>query len=56
MSNENKKCQKISGDYIMPGWGCCKCRTYNGEQRSHCKVCQHPRCDNSEKKLDNKLN
>jgi hypothetical protein len=47
MSNETKpkRCSKIEHRNIQPGWGCCNCRTYNGEQREACKVCQHKRCD-----------
>jgi thioredoxin reductase (NADPH) len=26
------------------GWGCCMCRTYNGDQRPACKQCGHARC------------
>ena len=29
---------------VLPGWGCCKCRTYNGMQRFLCKYCGHPCC------------
>lgn len=29
---------------MVPGWGCCKCRTYNGYQRSRCRLCGHPHC------------
>jgi hypothetical protein len=28
----------------MPGWGCCVCKTYNGLQRSECKMCGHSPC------------
>lgn len=42
------KCDKIIHPNIQPGWGCCKCRTYNGDQRPACKQCTHPRCDESE--------
>lgn len=30
---------------LMPGWGCCRCTIYNGEQRPRCKLCGHNRCD-----------
>jgi 5S rRNA maturation endonuclease (ribonuclease M5) len=29
---------------LLPGWGCCQCRIYNGLQRTHCKKCGHPIC------------
>ena len=47
MSNEpkTKRCTDLKHPNIQPGWGCCNCRTYNGEQREACKVCQHKRCD-----------
>lgn len=51
MANEPKGpkgsdvCQAISHPSLQPGWGCCQCRTYNGEQRHVCKVCKHQRCD-----------
>lgn len=38
-------CQFIpESQYVMAGWGCCKCRMYNGVWRKECKGCQHPRC------------
>lgn len=30
---------------LMPGWGCCRCRIYNGKQRAECRGCGHARCD-----------
>ncbi len=30
---------------LQDGWGCCNCRTYNGNQRTECKSCNHSRCD-----------
>jgi hypothetical protein len=30
---------------LLPGWGCCKCRTYNGLQRPFCKRCGHDCCN-----------
>ena len=30
--------------YLMVGWGCCQCRTYNGLQRKQCKQCGHEPC------------
>lgn len=38
---------------IMPGWGCCTCRVFNGDQRQECKECGHKRCD---KNPDNQAN
>jgi hypothetical protein len=29
---------------LLPGWGCCKCRMYNGLQRDYCKSCGHVCC------------
>jgi hypothetical protein len=29
---------------LEEGWGCCRCSTYNGLQREHCRHCGHPRC------------
>ncbi len=26
---------------VLPGWGCCRCRTYNGLQREACRGCGH---------------
>jgi hypothetical protein len=37
-------CEKIDHPNIMPGWGCCKCRVYNGMQRIECKNCGHVSC------------
>jgi hypothetical protein len=48
MKDETEKvttCQAISHPNIAPGWGCCNCRTYNGERRDICKSCKHQRCD-----------
>ena len=30
--------------YVMAGWGCCRCRVYNGVWRENCKQCFHLRC------------
>lgn len=38
-------CKAVNIPGMFPGWGCCKCRTYNGDQRDGCKNCNHPRCD-----------
>lgn len=34
-------CKFITTDCIVPGWGCCKCKVYNGLQRKECKRCGH---------------
>jgi hypothetical protein len=32
-------------EFVIEGsWGCCRCRTFNGPQRSECKFCDHRRC------------
>lgn len=41
----DKPCEAIDDPLLMPGWGCCKCRVYNGVQRTECKSCSHKRCD-----------
>jgi len=38
-------CNFVEHENIMPGWGCCSCRTYNGLQRTHCRECNHARCE-----------
>ena len=47
------KCKEIKHPNLAPGWGCCNCRTYNGEQFEDCKHCGHKRCD---KETDNQVN
>ncbi len=42
MPEEN--CQHIRGEFIVPGWGCCQCRVYNGYQRTACRNCGHTPC------------
>ena len=42
------KCVVIDHPNLQPGWGCCQCKTYNGDQRVECKMCKHPRCDKVE--------
>jgi hypothetical protein len=32
-------CKFVEDTHVMPGWGCCHCRTYNGLQRTHCRGC-----------------
>lgn len=41
------RCEAINHPNLMPGWGCCQCRTFNGEQRTECKWCHHKRCDHN---------
>ena len=44
--NKIGHCQNFSDlNNVMPGWGCCMCRTYNGHHRNECKHCGHKRCD-----------
>jgi protein-tyrosine phosphatase len=38
------KCSVLEGPGLMPGWGCCRCRQYNGNQRQECSHCGHERC------------
>ena len=43
------KCESVDIPGLFPGWSCCKCKatgagTYNGNNRSVCKICSHPRC------------
>jgi len=44
---KHEKCIKLEHPNLMPGWGCCACNTYNGNQRINCKMpaCKHQRCD-----------
>ena len=36
-------CLLIEGNpLLMDGWGCCRCRTYNGLHRDLCKFCGEP--------------
>lgn len=37
-------CRYVDAEGILPGWGCCACRAYNGLQRRACKACDHTRC------------
>jgi hypothetical protein len=32
-------CEFIELTHVMPGWGCCRCRSYNGLQRKECMHC-----------------
>lgn len=51
---EYKTCERIGGTpdapSLAPGWGCCKCRIYNGDWRPFCKRCEHPYCGPAAKK------
>jgi hypothetical protein len=38
------RCEFIVSPYIMPGWACCACSSYNGIWRRECKTCGHARC------------
>jgi hypothetical protein len=38
-------CALILMEGVLPGWGCCQCRTYNGLQRPFCKICGHDCCE-----------
>lgn len=44
-AREAKRCEPVGTARLAQGWGCCRCRTYNGEQRSICRACRHERCD-----------
>lgn len=37
-------CLYVEGPRIMPGYGCCRCRVYNGLQRDHCRTCRRAHC------------
>lgn len=35
-------CKIVEGSpFVLPGWGCCECHTYNGAQRDACRSCAH---------------
>ncbi len=36
-------CFYVQDTNVAPGWGCCRCRTYNGLQRQWCRACSEPR-------------
>ena len=38
------RCRHVRDDHVVPGWGCCQCRCYNGYQRVACRNCGHPPC------------
>lgn len=35
-------CEFIKAPNVAMGWGCCRCRVYNGIQRVACKECGEP--------------
>lgn len=39
------QCVPVEHPNLMPGWGCCNCRTYNSNFHKECRVCSHKRCD-----------
>ena len=41
-------CKHVRGSFLVPGWGCCQCRSYNGYQRPLCRYCNHPHCYETE--------
>lgn len=41
-------CKHVRGRFVIPGWGCCKCRQYNGYQREQCLNCGHVPCYETE--------
>jgi hypothetical protein len=42
--HESATCFHVRGSHVVPGWGCCCCRVYNGYQRSNCRACSHQAC------------
>jgi hypothetical protein len=46
MSQEKfKRCTTLpTHPNLQSGWACCNCRTFNGDQRTECKHCDHKRC------------
>lgn len=43
-NDELTACIYIESDSVLPGWGCCKCRNYNGAWREKCLACGHQVC------------
>jgi len=35
------ECRFVQSSHVLPGWGCCRCQTYNGLQRTECRSCGH---------------
>ncbi len=44
MASPAGRCTTIYRVGLLPGWGCCQCRMYNGLWRRVCKGCRHRRC------------
>jgi hypothetical protein len=42
------RCRHVRGSHVVPGWGCCQCRCYNGYQRQVCRHCAHAPCYSTE--------
>jgi hypothetical protein len=43
----DKKCESLEHPNLEPSWICCQCnpKTMNSNARTHCKECDHKRCD-----------
>lgn len=37
-------CDYLDSEFLLPGWGCCRCRRYNGIRHARCVGCNVPRC------------
>jgi hypothetical protein len=37
-------CRHVRASSVVPGWGCCRCQSYNGYQRQACRQCGHAPC------------
>jgi len=44
-------CKPIDVPHVAPGWGCCKCNTYNSVHREKCKICNHEQCGISDEEM-----
>lgn len=49
-SRRNPFCRPIRVSGVRPGWGCCKCATYNLDISGKCAHCSHDRCDGKKPK------
>lgn len=38
-------CEFVKSENVMPGYGCCNCKVYNGLQRTKCKNCNTVHCE-----------
>lgn len=38
-------CTFVKSDNVYPGYGCCRCKHYNGLQRVDCKACGVAHCE-----------